>query len=602
MSEQMARRGPDDDGLWQDDGAGVCLGFRRLAILDLSPNGRQPMVSPSGRSVLVFNGEIYNFPELRRELEARGTTGDAGFRSSGDSEVLAVALETWGLDVLPRLAGMFAFAWYERESRRLTLARDRSGIKPLYLAHGPAGELAFGSQYDQVLGAPWMRDASLRPDVLALYLRLVHLPAPFCLHDGAEQLEPGAFVQWQDGDLRRGRFWTAPSRAESELGLNDGDRLGESLEKAVERHRLADVPLGVFLSGGVDSALVTAIARRQSPGRLKAFTLGNPGWPQDEEPMARRYAELLGVEHHVLHLTDGDWDQVFEEVVAAQHEPFGDFSIVPTLALSRFAREQVKVALSGDGGDEIFFGYERPRSLLRDGRFFRYPRAVRRGLYYAGRLGLGPKRSDVITFESPGDYYLAVHGRMSGPMLQRLAPELGALPGDFDLYRSPPFEDLRQLAHFSRHVELHGQLQRGLKKVDMASMFHGLEVRVPLLDPEILELGFRFDPMASLGDGERKRLLRHQLLRHVPADAVDRRKLGFSFPLADVLRRRRRRQVEETLLDGELFPSGIFRRSEIESLWREHLSGERDHKWILWTLLCLQWWAQRMKSELGPTP
>ena len=592
MGEQMARRGPDDQGEWHDEAAGVHLGFRRLAILDLSPTGHQPMVSPSGRSVLVFNGEIYNFPELRRELRGRG----AEFRSSGDAEVLAVALETWGLGALPRLSGMFAFAWWEREARRLTLARDRVGIKPLYLAHdAKTGDLVFGSQYDQVLSAPWMQDAPVRPDVLALYLRLVHMPAPYCLHAGSEQLEPGTYLRWQGGEVSRGRYWSPPSRAEPDLGLDDRERLGEALERVIARHRLADVPLGVFLSGGVDSALVTAVARRQTSSALRAFTLGNPGWSQDEAPMARRFANHLDVEHHVLHLEDDSWDTVLGDVQKAQHEPFGDFSIVPTMAVSRFAREHVKVALSGDGGDELFFGYERPRSLLRDGALFRYPHPVRRLLYYAGRLGIGPRRSDAVMFEDPGAYYLNVHGRFSASDLRYLAPSLGALPGDFDLYQSPPYEDLRQLAHFSRRAELGGQLQRGLKKVDMASMFHGLEVRVPLLDPELVELGMRFDPMVHLHGDERKYLLRTELGKHVPRETIERRKLGFSFPLAEILRSCWRRQAEETLLDGALFPTDVFERAAVESLWREHLGG-RDHKWILWTLLCLQWWARRQAT------
>ncbi|MEM8997934.1 MAG: asparagine synthase (glutamine-hydrolyzing), partial [Acidobacteriota bacterium] len=521
MTRELERRGPDDEAFWVDPEARLRLGFRRLAILDLSPSGRQPMVSSSGDSVLVMNGEIYNFRELRRELEAGGLR----FRSTSDTEVALEALELWGLDALGRLEGMFALAFYDLRRRRLTLSRDRTGIKPLWLFEGPAG-VAFSSQLDALIHGPWPVDAEPRPDVLHHYLRLGHIPAPLGLLPGTRQLEAGGWRRFDaDGRRETGRFWRLPRMSEGALGAEEGvEALDAALERAVARHRLADVPLGVFLSGGVDSPLVGAVARRQTSSELLAFTLGNPGWGQDEEAAARRFAGQLDLDHRVLRLDDSAATAGVDQMKASMHEPFADFSLLPTLLLSGFARERVTVALSGDGGDELFFGYERPRSLLRDGGFFRRSLGVRRlawGLGRVGeRLGLGRRRSDAILFPSMGDYYHSVNSRLDAPALARLAPDLPP-PSPPPFYESGPWQDAgpgdpRRQADFSRWAEFHGQLQRCLKKVDLASMHHSLEVRVPLLDTEILDLSLRIDPMAHMAGGERKHVLRRALGRRLP--------------------------------------------------------------------------------------
>ncbi|MEM1204548.1 MAG: asparagine synthase (glutamine-hydrolyzing) [Acidobacteriota bacterium] len=597
MARGLERRGPDDEGLWSDPEGRLHLGFRRLAILDLSDAGRQPMASADGRSILVFNGEIYNYPDLRRELQGRGRT----FRSSGDTEVLLAALETWGLGALDRLDGMFALAWYELGERRLTLARDHAGIKPLYLADGPGGGLAFGSQYDLLSLAPWGPSGPPRLDALHLYLRLGHLPPPWGLLAGSRQLEPGGWLR-VDGQGRResGSWWRLPRRSRPDLSVDEGvEELAEVLEGTVEGQRLADVPLGVFLSGGIDSPLVAATARRQTSDQLRAYTVANPGWGQDEGPQARIFAAALGLAHREHVVTDDDVLATVEEVRGAQHEPFGDFSIVPTLMISRFSRREVTVALSGDGGDELFFGYERPVSLLRDGRDFRWPWPLRLALYGAGRYGLGRRRSDVIVFRDPGRYYFEVHSRLRAADLAQIAPGLPGPPEAFDLYRPDPYDGPESLADFSRRVELYGQLQRGLKKVDMASMHHSLEVRVPLLGRRVLDLSTRIDPVADLLAGRRKPVLRRLLARHLGSTPLPERKLGFSIPLADLLRGPLAPLVEGTLLDGPLYPEGVFDRAGVEAWWREHREGRRDHKWGLWALMGLQWWARRM-AELRP--
>ena len=592
MTAGMERRGPDAEGFWADPAGCLQLGFRRLAVLDLSPAANQPMLSGDGHSVIVFNGELYNYLELRHELERSGVN----FRTRSDTEVLLEALNLWGLETLPRLNGMFAFAWYFIPERTLVLGRDHAGIKPLYYFLHPAGKgLAFASQYDTLLQTPFGKPGDVRPDVLRLYLQLHHIPAPYALLENTFQLEPGAcLIVRPERGIETRTWWRMPLNPQATLTENDGlEAISAALQASIRRQRLADVPLGVFLSGGIDSPLITAITRQQAGSGLKAFTIGTPGWGQDESEAARRYAEYLGVDFH-LHATNGEEAlSTIPEAIAAQHEPFADFSILPALLVSRFARQGMTVALSGDGGDELFFGYMRPVSLLRDGKDFYWPWWVRAGLYAAGKYRLGPPRSDVIVARTPGHYYFQVNCRLKDADLSALAPGLPSMPNDFSLYAYENYQGEEGLANYSRYVEFYGQLQRGLKKVDLASMHHGLEVRLPLLDREVIETSLKLPPpVADLRDGLRKRVLRQLLARYVPQDSIPQPKLGFSVPLGDWLRVELRPLVEETLFSTDLFPAGVFDATGLRRYWQQHLSGQKDHKWGLWTILSLQWWSR----------
>jgi asparagine synthase (glutamine-hydrolysing) len=598
MAHLMVRRGPDDESFWADPAGHLRLGFRRLSILDLTSAGRQPMVSADGHSVIVFNGEIYNFQDLRQELEVAGVQ----FRSRSDTEVLLEALNLWGTEAIPKLNGMFAFAWYSQKTRTLVLARDHAGIKPLYYFVHPAGKgVAFASQFNALLHTPWGEPGPVREDVLRLYLRLHHLPPPYGLMENTYQVPLGSYLLVHpDGRVENHTWWKLPDNPEpqyqGEIAL---ELLNEALYRAVKRQRVADVPLGVFLSGGVDSPLVTAFAKEQIGAELKAFTIGNPGWRQDESREAISYAQALQVCHRVEPALSDEVIAAIPEVMKAQHEPFADFSILPTLLVSRFARREITVALSGDGGDELFFGYERPLSLLRGGREFKWPWQIRVALYALGKLGIGRHRSDVIVSRTPGKYYFEVNSRLKDEDLDLIAPRLPGLPADFAIYADPKPWGLRDLANFSRRAEYYGQLQRGLKKVDMASMYHSLEVRVPLLDREIIDLSLRIDPFYCMHDGLRKAILREALEKFVPADSIPMAKRGFAVPLGDWLRGPLRPLVEETLFGGDLYPSGIFNPRGLRLYWESHLSGQRDAKWGLWTILALQWWAATHLKSAG---
>jgi asparagine synthase (glutamine-hydrolysing) len=494
---------------------------------------------------------------------------------------------------------MFAFAWYRIKERTLVLARDHAGIKPLYYFVHPANEgVAFSSQFNALLHTHWGEPGPIKQDVLRLFLRLHHIPPPFGLLENTHQLEPGHYlIVRSDGSINKNAWWTLSPETDAKLaGAEALESLTAAIDDSVRRQRIADVPLGVFLSGGVDSPLITAVARQQTSHELKAFTIGNPGWGQDEAGAATTFAQLLDVDHYIQSVSGAEAMQTIDDVITAQHEPFADFSMIPTLIISRFAKSRVTVALSGDGGDELFFGYERPLSLLKGGNDFGKLWLLRIALYMAGKYGVGIKRHNVILSRTPGHYYFEANSRFKNDDLRRIAPGLKSLPTSFNLYASNGTRSPLQLANYSRQVEFYGQLQRGLKKVDMASMHHSLEVRVPFLDREVIEQSLRVDPFDCMRGGKRKSILRDILSRYVPAEAIPSPKRGFAVPLGDWLRGPLREIVEDTLLGGNLYPSGVFNRRAVENYWNEHLSGMRDLKWGLWSLLTLQWWATKHLS------
>lgn len=585
----LMRRGPDDEGYWDD---GRCfLGFRRLAILDLTAAGHQPMVSGDGRSVIVFNGELYNFPELRRELESEGVR----FRSRSDTEVVLEALNRWGEAAVERFNGMFAFAWYSQAERRLVLGRDHAGIKPLFYRVGPgAGQVSFASQLNCLVLPELGGEPRLRPDALGLYLRLNYCPAPYTIYEDILQL-PAGHLLTVDGDGRRRlkAWWRLPEAPEPEQGKTLGEldeRLEAAIDSAVRRQRVADVPVGVFLSGGVDSPLVAAVASRQCGRHLRTFTIGTPEWDLNESDDARRYAEILGVSQRLEDVSAKEAAGMIDEVARAQVEPFGDYSMLPTMLVSRMARQEVVVALSGDGGDELFFGYERPHSLWRNGLDFRHPRWARRMLYYAGRLGLGARRSSAIVNRDPGDYYFLVHSHFPAEHFRRVPREVQKTPEDFRLYEFRGPVTARTLADFSRRVEYSGQLQRVLRKVDMASMHYSLEARVPLLDREVIEASLAYDGAEELRSGERKRALRRLLAGHVGEDAIPKQKRGFGAPLSQWLRGALRERAEDELLGRGSRVAELLGRPVVKAVWEEHQSGRRSHQWALYSMLSLEWW------------
>lgn len=583
LMPRMAWRGPDDEGSWGDDRC--ALGFKRLAILDLTQAGHQPMRSADGRYAMVYNGEIYNFAALRDEL------GYAP-RSSGDAEVLLHALATWGPDALAKLDGMFAVALYDTRERTLLLARDHVGIKPLHFAHTARG-VVFGSQHDQVLAHPWVRTPPSR-DGLALYLRLGFVPAPFGLHGQTAQLEAGAWRRFGPGGATQaGRYFALPRVAPATLRGGDAlDAFEAAFTRSVKRQLVSDVPVGLFLSGGIDSPLVAAEVARQGAA-LRAYSIGVADAAMDESDDARRYAEALGLAQTIERLDDRAALALLDDVVAASTEPTADFSMFPTLAVSRLARRGATVALSGDGGDELYWGYpSRFASAIEQARYFAWPRPARAAAVAARRAGMGKATRDVLRFDSIGRLYQRKHTLMAEADLAALFPTLPALPATFDAFDCEA-TDADEVAQWTRWNELRIHLARVLAKVDRASMFCSLEVRVPLLGKEVVETAWRTDWRSCLDLETRtgKRPLREALRRRVAFQSGAKR--GFTVPMHAWLRGPLRDRVQALLLDRDALLGLPYDRAALRALDARLLAGDDSVAWGMWLLLSAALWEQR---------
>lgn len=593
LTELLVRRGPDDEGRWDDPRAS--LGFRRLAVLDLSPAGHQPMESEDGRWVLVFNGEVYNFRGLRAELQTEGVR----FRSDSDTEVVLHSLIHRGPDALARFNGMFALALYDRERHTVLLARDPMGIKPLYWLQCPKG-IVFASQYDAVIRHPWCERQRLRPDVAALYLQFGYVPSPYGIVEGTGQLRAGSMMTWSAtaGAIVTG-YTSWPDPPDRYLGAAEGaDAVHTALHEAVRHQLVADVPVGTFLSGGIDSPLVTAVSRSELDRAIPAFTIGSDSPEFDETDQARVYGRHLDVDHTVRTITEGDALALFDDVLDAFGEPFGDYSAFPTMLVSRLAREQVTVALSGDGGDELFFGYPRMWTALQWRRLFALPvmarRAVRKAMTPLPRW----RPPETTTLGSLGTMYATMHNEFGGATLSKVAPGLGSPPADFDLYDLEGVPEPDELAQWTRWNEVAGHLEKMLIKVDRASMHESLEVRVPLLDHDLVSAASAIDPFKCMDGTIGKLPLRRELARHVSPSLISQPKRGFGAPLGDWLRggladRFREQVLERPVVFGDAFDLGV-----ISDIFEVHRSGI-DRTQQLWNLLTLQEWANR---HLRPLP
>jgi asparagine synthase (glutamine-hydrolysing) len=586
----IARRGPDDQGLWSDERR-CLLGFRRLAVLDLSPTGHQPMLTQDGRYAIVYNGEVYNFQELRQRLEQKGVR----FRSTGDGEVVLYSLAYWGTEALARFNGMFALGFYDKAEKSLLLARDHAGIKPLYYMLTPHG-LVFASQYDQILAHPWSRGMNVSAEALALYLRLGYIPAPYALLENTYMLEPGSWLEiTNEGHVQPGRFFDFPVFREPDLhGEEANEAVDASITAAVRRQLVSDVPLGTFLSGGIDSPLVAAKMKMVKNQSVLAFTMGTNGDHMDESPDAVRYAGELGIEHIIEHVTTDHALAMLDDIVNACSEPFADYSIFPTMVVSRMAGRQVKVMLSGDGGDELFWGYAGRFASVLEGVAGSRKSHTRRKPSGALKkiLALGTQHLDPRWPSSIGDCYRIKHTHLSEGWLNRILPDLPEWPSDFSLFKYNGLEpDLT--AQWLRWNEFVSHLTMVLLKVDRASMYHSLEVRVPLLDREVIEVAERVDWRSCLLLGSRigKLPLRKALKRHVHYQTWTKR--GFIVPMGDWLRGPLRSVFEETVVNQKEILGLPTNRQAIREMFHRHQSKQADYDRGLWVLLSLALWEEK---------
>jgi asparagine synthase (glutamine-hydrolysing) len=618
MGHALQHRGPDGHDEWADPEAGIALAHRRLSVVDLSPAGRQPMPSADGRWVLTFNGEIYNHCALRQQLEQQGQA--PAWRGHSDTETLLAAVSAWGLDkTLQRLVGMFAIALWDRQERTLTLARDRLGEKPLYYGV-QGGLLLFGSELKALQSHPHYA-ARIDRGALALLLRLGYVPAPWCIHEGVRKLLPGTLLRLrgpQDADQSPEAYWTVPSAARAAgcepLPVSDAEavaRLDLLLHQSIQGQRQADVPLGAFLSGGIDSATIVAIMQAQSSRPVHTYTIGIPDADLDESVEARAIARHLGTHHTELMVTAAHAMQLIPRLGSIYSEPFADASQIPTFLVSQMARREVTVALSGDGGDELFGGYER---YLWAQRVAAVPLALRRGGGAALRALPLAVWSALLAPVSPWlprelqkghrvdrlHKLAAVLGARSDDAVYRQIIELwpeGASPviGATEpptVFSEAPSSDLGFEARMMQ-LDLRSYLCDDiLVKVDRAAMAASLETRVPMLDHRLVEFALGLPLHQKIRNGQGKWILRQVLDRYVPRSLMDRPKRGFGIPIHAWLRGPLREWAETLLADDRLRQAGLLEPAPIRRLWEEHLAGSNDWGYRLWPVLMFEAWRE----------
>lgn len=629
MSARLVHRGPDDAGVWVDADAGLALGHRRLSILDLSPAGHQPLVSASGRYVIAFNGEIYNHLELRAELEKVGAGGTAHnpWRGHSDTETLLAAIEAWGIEAtLRKSVGMFAFALWDREERLLTIARDRMGEKPLY--YGWQGRaFLFGSELKALKVHPQFR-AEVDRNVLALYLRYNYVPAPYSIYCGISKLLPGTYATLSAQDPpgtppRITPYWRLYDAASQPVqedweDASAVDVLDGLLHQAIAGQRLADVPLGAFLSGGIDSSTVVALMQAQSSRPVKTFTIGFHEKGYNEAEHAHAVAAHLGCEHTELYVTPQEAMAVIPRLPALYDEPFADSSQIPTFLVAQLARSHVTVALSGDGGDELFGGYNRyfwgariwralglAPGVLRSGLahaltrlspetwnrlFDRFGFVVPARLRYANPGDRLHKLAEILMARSPEEVYLFLVSQWKHPteLVQ------GAIEPPTVLTDSAQWPSGQDFTSRMMYLDQLSYLPDDiLVKVDRAAMGVSLETRVPLLDHRIVEFAWRLPLSMKIREGQGKWILRQVLHRYVPKELVERPKMGFGVPIDAWLRGPLREWAEDLLSSDRLEREGFLNRVPIREKWAEHLSGRRNWAYYLWNVLMWEAWLDQ---------
>ena len=619
MTDAIVHRGPDDAGAWVDAGLGVGLGHRRLSILDLSPLGHQPMVSAPGRYVIVFNGEVYNFLQIRKELEGLGHA----FRGHSDTEVMLAAFEQWGLEAATkRFNGMFAFALWDKQERVLHLGRDRLGEKPLY--YGWIGSaLVFASELKALRRFPQFRGEIDRRSLTAL-LRFSYVPDPYSIYQGIHKVPPATLLTWNGGDSRPAPkpYWRL--RDSVEHGLDNPiagsdrdatDELERLLKEAVGLRMISDVPLGAFLSGGIDSSTIVALMQAQSSRPVRTFTIGFNEKEHNEAEFAKDVAKHLGTDHTEFYVTPEDALSVIPKLPALYDEPFSDHSQIPTYLVCALARQHVTVALSGDAGDELFGGYERyfmgrrihdkfsrmPQSLraLAGQALQALPAGVLNGLARsAGSLmpsryrnvALGDKlRTLGEALGSPG--MSALYLNLVSHWKQPAHAVIGGEEPITSLTDASGWPRVEDYSHRMMQLDMENYLPGDiLTKVDRASMGVSLESRIPLLDTNVIDFAWSVPGSMKVRDGRGKWLLREVLYRHVPRELIDRPKRGFGVPLNAWLRGPLRDWAGDLLSECRLKREGFFQPDVVTQKWNDLQAGTADLEYRLWDVLMFQAW------------
>ncbi|MDV9033934.1 asparagine synthase (glutamine-hydrolyzing) [Pseudomonas sp. RAC1] len=622
MADTIVHRGPDDEGLWVDPVVGLGLAHRRLAIVDLSPAGHQPMPSESGRFVMAFNGEIYNHLELRQRLESEGRT--ASWRGHSDTETLLAGFETWGIEATLKAAiGMFAIALWDTHDRQLILARDRLGEKPLYYGcqQGQGNTVfLFGSELKALRAHSAFAAAISRP-ALALYVRHNYIPAPHSIYENIYKLQPGCLLRIspEHPEPVITEYWSAASvmaegtsqRQRSLAPEEAVEQLETLLKSAVSLQMMADVPLGAFLSGGIDSSTIVALMQSQSSRPISTFTIGFHEKGYNEAEHAKAVAKHLGTQHTELYVTPEQAMAVIPQLPTMYDEPFSDSSQIPTYLVSQLARQHVTVSLSGDAGDELFSGYRRYNVTANTwGKISKLPQPVRTALSrsitalspatwsrLAGWLpGSSPRIGDhlhkgagVLNSTSVEALYYGLVSQWSDPAYIVIG---GAEPATILTGAMPDLSSLEPVERMMALDLLTYLPDDILAKVDRASMATSLESRVPMLDHRVVEFAWQLPHALKQRDGVGKWILRQVLYRHVPQELIDRPKMGFGIPIDEWLRGPLRDWAQALLDEQRLRKEGYFHHGPIQQKWQEHLSGAKNWAYHLWNILMFQAWLE----------
>ena len=617
MTDTLRHRGPDHSGTYVNPSRTVGLGHTRLSIIDLSEKGNQPMANDNNGVQVSYNGEIYNYREIREELRSKGHT----FRTNSDTEVLIRAYEEWGIECLHKFIGMFALAIWDEQKNRLYLARDRVGIKPLYY-YRKNGLFLFGSELKAIMEHPGFQKR-INPEGLALFLRYNYIRSPYTIFENTFKLEPGHYLCLHGGQLEKHRYWDITESYNAKPHAFGEEEAREMLEETILdslKYRLvSDVPVGLFLSGGIDSSIVATLLQKNTSTPLKTFTIGFEQEKYNEAEWAKKLAEHLGTEHVEFYVSEDTAFETVYDIPSIYDEPFADTSSIPTCMLSKLARNYVKVVMSGDGGDELFCGYSHyTKSVRLANAVEKMPDPVRRG-FRAALCGLSATR-----FESAGktlgcswitgrtrNYERnrgALLGIMDNDMAEMYRRRVGAwTPEDFaGIFReNRNFDDRTFEADFAaiRNGELWTQMLYAdfnvwlpddiLTKVDRASMSTGLEAREPLLDHRVVDLAARIPLDLKYKNGERKYLLKKILSRHIPTDLYQRPKKGFASPVDSWLRGKLRPLVENYLSPEAVRKSGVFDPGEISRWKKRFYDYSSTGAPRIWNLLMFQMWHER---------
>lgn len=589
-------RGPDMEGYWTN-GKNCQLGFRRLSILDLSKEGNQPLQSNNNRFSMVFNGEIYNYLDIKQDLLSKNIK----FNSTSDSEVLVNAFQVYGIKkTLDKIDGMYAIALYDREDDSISLIRDFAGIKPLFYGVKD-GTIIFGSRYDQVTKHTKFINNNVNEKVLHTYLQAHYLPSPYGILEDTYQVEPGQIVKFNEkSQLTKSFFWRLPKVNLEESITNKEQAEGTiitALDDAVKSELVADVPVGTFLSGGIDSPLITYFANKNSPN-IKSYTIGSDSKVFDESAKAKEYANLIGVNHFLESMNSQMASTILENCMEHLQEPFADFSLIPTYFVSKIAKDNGStVVLSGDGADELFYGYKRYESLLKNIPFNFIPKSLRYPFYGMDKLLFKNKHiNSNFLKQSFSSAHRSMHSRMNKKDIANIfqTENIHTLP--LKAYNYKDSSDSVDILLNMQQAEFYDMMQKTLIKVDRMSMAQSIEVRVPFLKKSFINNALKIHPSLSYKDKKTKLILKDVLRQVVPNAPIDKVKKGFSIPLSDWLREELKEVFEDTLFSKTFITKFNISEKSLQNVWDEHQKNIRDRKWVLFTLYSLAKWQENLKK------